>query len=179
MFQYEKICGLAEAHWITSDTYGKTAISDRTCWSGMVPTFKVLSGDFAVEDPHSGGREKFVEDAELEASDSRVKLKKNYRNHWVGISEQAILKRLKQLGMIEKEEYWVLHNLKSRGDVERRLFACEQLVERQTRKGFLRPIVIGHEKWVSYNNPKRYRKSWGLPSGHTGRISMAQKSCLA
>nr|CDS27712.1 kaptin [Hymenolepis microstoma] len=35
--------------------------------AGMVPTFKVVSGDFADEDRHSGGGEKVVEDAELEA----------------------------------------------------------------------------------------------------------------
>nr|CDS26584.1 hypothetical protein HmN_000148000 [Hymenolepis microstoma] len=34
----------------------------------MVPMFKVVSGDFAVEDRHSGGGEKVVEDAELEAN---------------------------------------------------------------------------------------------------------------
>nr|CDS33572.1 hypothetical protein HmN_000100600 [Hymenolepis microstoma] len=31
MPQCENICGLAEAHRIISDNYGKTAISDRTC----------------------------------------------------------------------------------------------------------------------------------------------------
>lgn len=54
----------AEAHRIISDTYGKTAISDRTCGEWF-QRFK--SGDFAVEDRHSGGGEKVVEDAELEA----------------------------------------------------------------------------------------------------------------
>ena len=49
-------------------------------------------------------------------------------------------------------------------DVERRLFACEQLLERQRRKEFLLRIVTGDEKWVHYGNPKR-RKSWGVP-GH-------------
>jgi len=37
-------------------------------------------------------------------------------------------------------------------DVERRLFACEQLLERQRRKGFLHRIVTGDEKWVHYDN---------------------------
>nr|CDS32437.1 Mariner Mos1 transposase [Hymenolepis microstoma] len=83
---------------------------------------------------------------------TRVKLKKNYQNDWVGISEQAISKRLKQLGMIGKEGYWVSHELKPKGDVERRLFACEQLLERQTRKAFLHCIVTEDEKWVHYNN---------------------------
>ena len=48
-------------------------------------------------------------------------------------------------------------------DVERRLFACEQLLARQRRKGFLHRIVTGDEKWVHYHNPKR-RKLWGLPN---------------
>ena len=53
------------------------------------------------------------------------------------------------------------YELKPR-DVEWRLFAYEQLLERQRRKGFLRRIVTGDEKWVHYDNPKR-RKSWGVP----------------
>jgi len=56
-----------------------------------------------------------------------------------------------------------LDDLKPR-DVERRLFAYEQLLERQRRKGFLHHIVTEDEKFVHYDNPKR-RKSWGLP-GH-------------
>nr|CDS27328.1 Mariner Mos1 transposase [Hymenolepis microstoma]CUU00256.1 Mariner Mos1 transposase [Hymenolepis microstoma] len=78
----------------------------------MIPTFKVVSADFAVEDRHSGGGGKVVEDAEL-------------------VSQQAISKRLKQLGMIEKEGYWVPHQELKPRDVERRLFGCEQLLERQ------------------------------------------------
>nr|CDS28006.1 Mariner Mos1 transposase [Hymenolepis microstoma] len=40
--------------------------------------------------------------------------------------------------------------LEPRRDVERRLFACEQLLlERQSRKGFLYPIVTRDEKWNS------------------------------
>jgi len=46
--------------------------------------------------------------------------------------------------------------------IERRLFACEQLLERQRRKGFLHRIVTEDEKWIHYDNPKR-KKSWGLP----------------
>jgi len=54
-------------------------------------------------------------------------------------------------------------------DVERRLFACEQLFERQKRKGFLHRIVTVDEKWVHYDNPKR-KKSWALP----GRASSSR-----
>lgn len=48
-------------------------------------------------------------------------------------------------------------------DVERRLFICEHLLERQKLKRFLYRIATGDEKWVHYDNPKR-RKSWGVSS---------------
>nr|CDS26096.1 Mariner Mos1 transposase [Hymenolepis microstoma] len=104
------------------------------------------SGDFAVEDRHSGGREKVVQGAELEAilSGNSCQTQEDLSES-LGISQQVISKRLKQLGMIEKGEHWESHELKSR-DFERCLFACEQLTERQTRK---------------------CRKSWGLPGGYT------------
>ncbi|KAG6446900.1 hypothetical protein O3G_MSEX004677 [Manduca sexta] len=82
----------------------------------------------------------------------------------LGVTQQAVSKRLEQLGMIQKQGYGVPYQLKPR-DVERRLFACEQLLERQKRKGFLHRIGTGDEKWVHYDNPKRLT-SWGLP-GHT------------
>nr|CDS34418.1 Mariner Mos1 transposase [Hymenolepis microstoma] len=81
----------------------------------------------------------------------RVKLKKNYQNHWVGISEQAISKRPKQLEMIAKEGSWVPHKLKPR-DVERRLFACEQLLEGQTRREILHRIVAGDDSSRAENH---------------------------
>jgi len=54
---------VAEAHRMLSNTYGKAAISERTCREWF-QRFK--NGDFNV-DRHSGGREKVFEDAELEA----------------------------------------------------------------------------------------------------------------
>ncbi|GFW73215.1 mariner Mos1 transposase [Trichonephila clavipes] len=63
--------------------------------------------------------------------------------------------------MIQKQGNWVPYELKLT-DVER--LACEHLLARQRRKGFLHRIVTGDENWVRYDNPKR-RKSWGYP-GH-------------
>ena len=59
----------------------------------------------------------------------------------LGVTCQAISKRLHALGMIQKQGTWVPYDLKPR-DVERRFFACEQLLQRQKRKGFFRRIVI-------------------------------------
>ena len=79
------------------------------------------------------------------------------------MTHQDISKRLKDIGIIQKQGNWVPYELKPR-DVELRLFACEQLLARQRWKGFLHCIVTGDKKWVHYNNPKR-RKSCGYP-GH-------------
>ena len=81
----------------------------------------------------------------------------------LGVTQQAILKRLKAMGMIQKQENWVPYELKPR-DVERRFFTCEQLLQRQNWKGFLHRIVTGDENSVHYDNSK-HRKSWGMP-GH-------------
>ncbi|KAL4089968.1 hypothetical protein QTP88_024895 [Uroleucon formosanum] len=144
-----------------TETYGDAARSERTCREWF-QRFK--NGDFDVEDKHGGGREKTFKDEQLEAlldEDSCQTQEK--LAELLGVSQQAISKRLKALGMIQKEGNWVPYELKPR-DIERRLFVCEQLLQRQNRKGFLHRIVTGDEKWVRYDNPKR-RKSWGKP-GH-------------
>ena len=112
----------AEAHRMLSYTYGQAAISERTCHEWF-QRFK--NGDFDVEDWHSGGREKVFEDAELEAlleQDSCQNQEELARS--LGVTQQAILKRLKTMGMIQKQGNWMPYELKPR-DVERRLFTCE------------------------------------------------------
>jgi len=64
--------------------------------------------------------------------------------------------------MIQKQGNWVPYELKSR-NVERRFFTCEQLIQRQQRKGFLHRIVTGNEKWIFYDNPKK-KKYYTKPS---------------
>jgi len=71
--------------------------------------------------------------------------------------------------MIQKQGNWIFYELKPR-DVERRFFTCEQLIQRQQRKGFLHRIVTGDEKWIFYDNPKKkkYAKpGQSLPSTST------------
>ncbi|KAJ0172080.1 hypothetical protein K1T71_012053 [Dendrolimus kikuchii] len=98
----------------------------------------------------------------------------------LGVTQQAISKRLKVMGMIQKQGSWVPYELKPI-DVERRLFACEQMLVGQRRKGFLHRIVTGDEKWAHYDNPKR-RKSWGYPPAmlrrrRPNRIFTVPRSC--
>ena len=141
----------AEAHPILSSTYGEAALSERTCREWF-QNFK--NGDFDVEDRHGGGKENIFEDCELEAllaeesCQTQEELAESLR-----VTPQAISKRLKAMGMIQKQGNWVPYKLNPR-DVERLFFACEQLLQRQNRKGFLHRIVTGDEKWIHYDNPK-------------------------
>ncbi|GFX74178.1 mariner Mos1 transposase [Trichonephila clavipes] len=113
----------AEAHRMLSNTYGEAAISERTCREWF-QRFK--NGDFEVEDQHGGGREKVFEDAELEALlDQDSCQTQQELSGSLGVTQQAISKRIKVKGMIQKQ------------------------------KGFLHRIVTGDETWVRYDNPKR------------------------
>ena len=62
------------------------------------------------------------------------KRKKNWQNHWVWLNE-PFRNASKPMEMIQKQGNWVPYELKPR-DVERCFFACEQLLQRQNRKGF-------------------------------------------
>ncbi|VVC30765.1 Transposase, type 1,Winged helix-turn-helix DNA-binding domain [Cinara cedri] len=117
------------------ETYGERYISERTCREWF---------------------HKFKNDADS------CRTQRELAN-LLGVTQHAISHRLKCLGMIQKLGHWVPYELKPR-DIERRLFTCEQL-QQQNRKGFLHRIVIGDEKWIHYENPKR-KKSWELP-GHS------------
>ena len=72
----------------------------------------------------------------------------------LGETQQACSKCLKAMGTIQKQGNWVPYVLKPR-DVERRFFACEQLLQRQNRKEVLHYIVTSDGKRVHYDNPKR------------------------
>ncbi|KAL3289570.1 hypothetical protein HHI36_022984 [Cryptolaemus montrouzieri] len=93
-------------------------------------------GDAALR-PSREGRPKIFEDAELEVllDEDPCQTKVEFASV-LGFTREAISKRLHALGMIQKQETWVPYDLKPR-DVERRFFECEQLLQRQKRKGFL------------------------------------------
>ncbi|KAG5313916.1 MOS1T transposase, partial [Pseudoatta argentina] len=122
----------AEAHQMLVEVYGDTAPTDKSCREWF-RCFK--DGDFSVEDkPRSGTQEELAES--------------------LGVTQQAVSVRLRAMGIIQKQGNWVPYELKPR-DVERRFFTCEQLIQRQQRKGFLHRIVTEDEKWIFYDNLKK------------------------
>jgi len=156
----------AEAHRILVETYGDNALSDTTC-RDWFRRFK--NNDFELEDKERSGAPTKFKDEELEElldQDPCQTLAEFGKILQVDAS--TVSKRLKALGMIQKQGHWVPYKLKPR-DVERRFLMCELLLQRQKRKGFLHRIVTGDEKWIHYDNPKR-RKSW-CKAGHASTSS--------
>lgn len=161
----------AESHRILVEVYGEHALAEQTCRKWFA---RFKSGDFELEDKERPGQPKKFEDEELKSLlDEDPCQTLQDLAELLRVDFSTVSKRLKAMGMIQKQGNWVPYELKPR-DVERRFFTCEQLLERQKRKGFLHQIVTGDEKWIHYDNPKR-RKSWvkpGQPSTSTAKSNI-------
>ena len=95
-----------------SSTYGEVALSERMCREWF-QRFK--SDDFNVKDWHGGGKEKIFEDSELEAllaedlCQTQEELAESLK-----MTQQAISKRSKVMGIIQKQGNRVPYDFKPR-----------------------------------------------------------------
>ena len=107
--------------------YIDVALSTKTCRDWFC---RFKDGDFDVDDRSRGGRPKTFEDVELKAllDEDPCQAQEKLASA-LGVTRQAISKRLPALGMSQKQGTWVSDDLKPR-DVERRFFACEKLFQR-------------------------------------------------
>ncbi|KAG5327296.1 MOS1T transposase, partial [Pseudoatta argentina] len=95
------------------------------------------NNDFQLEDKERSGAPKKFQDKELEQLlDEDPSQTLSELGKILQVDESTVSKRLKGLGMIQKQGHWVPYELKPR-DVERRFGTCELLLQRQKRKGFL------------------------------------------
>ena len=106
-FNFKK--SAAEGHRLLCEAYGEHAPSIKTCeyWFRY---FK--SGDFDTSDKEREGRPLKFEDAELEALlDQNSCQTQEKLAETLGVTQKAISNRLKSMGMVQKQGYWVLHEL--------------------------------------------------------------------
>ena len=109
----------AEALRILVETYGDNALSETTC-RDWFRRFK--NNDFELEDKERSGAPKKFEDKELEElldQDPCQTLAEHGKS--LQVDESTVSKRLKGLGMIQKQGDWVPYELKP----------CELLLQRQ------------------------------------------------
>ncbi|KAG5324314.1 MOS1T transposase, partial [Pseudoatta argentina] len=99
------------------------------------------NNDFQLEDKERSGAPKKFEDKDLEQLlDEDPSQTLSELGKILQVDESTVSKRLKGLGMIQKQGHWVPYELMPR-DVERRFGTCELLLQRQKRKGFLSTIT--------------------------------------
>ncbi|KAG5323340.1 MOS1T transposase, partial [Pseudoatta argentina] len=90
------------------------------------------NNDFELEDKERSGAPKKFQDKELEQLlDEDPSQTLSELGKILQVDESTVSKRLKGLGMIQKQGHWVPYGLKPR-DVERRFGTCELLLQRIT-----------------------------------------------
>ncbi|UYV75347.1 hypothetical protein LAZ67_12003591 [Cordylochernes scorpioides] len=158
--------------------YNDHALVDRTCQKWFA---RFKSSNFDLEDDERPGALLKFEEARL--NDDPTQTQKELAKA-LGVTQPAILLRLKEIGMIRRVGNWVPCELKPK-DVECR-FSREncsniQKKKKKERKGFLHGIVTGDEKWVHYDYPKRWAtygypgrasSSTAKPNIHGGKIML-------
>ena len=148
----------AEAHRELQKVYEDAALSETACHDWF-RRFK--DSDFDVDGRPREGRPKTFKDAELEAllDEDPCQTQEEFATA-LGVTRQAISKRLHASGLIQKQGTWVPYDLKPR-DVERRFFACKQLLQRQKKEGFSSSHCDEWWKMDSLQQPKE-KKVMGI-----------------
>ncbi|GFW38077.1 histone-lysine N-methyltransferase SETMAR [Trichonephila clavipes] len=82
------------------------------------------------------------------------------------INHDTVLKHLRKVGFKKKLDVWVQHQLTPKNMMDR-ISICEALVKRNEIDPFLKQMVTGDEKWVTYDNIVR-KRSW-LKRGETAQ----------
>ncbi|GFT18911.1 histone-lysine N-methyltransferase SETMAR [Trichonephila clavipes] len=74
------------------------------------------------------------------------------------IDHKTVLNHLRKVGLKKKLDVWVLHQLTPKNTMDR-ISICDSLAKRNEIDPFLKRMVTGDAKWVTYDNIVRNR-SW-------------------
>jgi len=75
----------------------------------------------------------------------------------LGIDHKTILNHLHKAGYKKKLDVWVPHELSVRNMMDR-INICDTLLKRNEIEPFLKRMIIGNEKWITYDPTKK--RSW-------------------
>lgn len=161
LFHLEKTA--AESRRMLVETYGDHALSASEC-TEWFRRFK--SGDFDVTKDEPVVRMKKITETDLQALlDKDDTQSQKMLAQQLNVSCAAIARLLKAMGKTKTAGQWVQQEL-NETQLEARKSTCESLIKRHNEQSFcLDDIVIGGEKWIYYENPKR--KKTDQPSAST------------
>ncbi|KAJ0177711.1 hypothetical protein K1T71_006584 [Dendrolimus kikuchii] len=117
------------------------------------------SENFDIKDARRSGRP--VTD-KIEAIFEKVELDRHISSYDVaeelGIDHKPVLAHLKKAGYIKKLDIWVPHELTER-NLMNRVLICDCLLRRNETEPFLKKLITGDEKWITYDKNVR-KRSW-------------------
>nr|XP_032519141.1 histone-lysine N-methyltransferase SETMAR-like [Danaus plexippus plexippus] len=76
----------------------------------------------------------------------------------IGVIHQTILNHLLKAGYKNKLDFWVSHDLTLK-NLRDRNHTCDMLLKWNELNPFLKRMVTGDEKWITYGHPKQW-PSW-------------------
>ncbi|KAJ0182863.1 hypothetical protein K1T71_002232 [Dendrolimus kikuchii] len=76
----------------------------------------------------------------------------------MGIDHKTVLAHFKKSGYTKKLDIWVPHELTER-NIMNRVLICDSLLRRKETEPFLKKLITGDEKWITYDNSVR-KRSW-------------------
>ena len=123
--------------------YGEGVISTRVCQQWFA---RFRAGKVDVDDNPRSGRPRSVEADQLQQlldDDSRQSTRELGTK--LEVDHATVLRRLHEMGKIQKVGYWVPHDLSEQNKCQR-MQICTSLISRFEKENFLSEIVTGDEK---------------------------------
>ncbi|CAK9796605.1 Histone-lysine N-methyltransferase SETMAR [Anthophora quadrimaculata] len=147
--------------------YGPSTVSNATAKRWFQ---RFRSGNMDVEDEARSGRpivenvDKIMEIVESDRHVSTYSIAQELK-----ISQKTVWNHLHKAGLKKKLDVWVPHELTQKNLLDR-IDACDSLLRRNEIDPFLKRMVTGDEKWVTYENNSR-KRSWSNRGGPAQTIA--------
>ncbi|XP_061722930.1 histone-lysine N-methyltransferase SETMAR-like [Cydia pomonella] len=164
LFYFRKGNTAAQAHRKLCSVYGDDCLRERQCQNWFA---RFRSGIFDLKDEPRPGRptvekvDQILNEIEVDryisSRDIAVKL---------NVDHKTVLNHLHKLGYQKKLDTWVPHELTLKNLMDR-VSICESLLKRNEIKPFLKQMITGDEKWITYDSKVR-KRSW-LKPGETSQ----------
>lgn len=156
LFYYKKGKTAAQAKEKICRVYGEDALTRQTA-ANWFRRFR--DGNFDVKDAFRSGRpivknvdeifQKIEENRHVSSYDIAKAL---------NIDHKTVLRHLHKAGYTKKLDVWVPHDLTLKNLMDR-ISICESLLKRNKIEPFLKRLITGDEKWITYDNNVR-KRSW-------------------
>ena len=125
LYYFRKGVNAVQARKMLYDVYGKESLTERHCQNWFA---RLCSGDFDLKDASRSGRPSRVNNDKINAI-----IKNNRRSTALEIAEKlnishpCVVRHLKQLGYVNKNDIWVHHKLNEIQHTKR-IFICDALL---------------------------------------------------